>query len=107
MPHSPPLPIGATFSSGTNLLTVTFDRTLTGAPISGANWTGRYSGQLYSGPVGPGMVAAGNRVLGTMAPGIVNPGADVTHFNPPPFDVLSSFGIPAAAFADFPTVVIP
>ena len=86
---------------------MTFDRTLQGAPIDGNNWTGRYSGQLYSGPLGPGMIAAGRVATGTMAPGILNPGADVTNFGPPPFDVLSSFGVPAAGFVDYPTIVLP
>lgn len=86
---------------------MTFDRVLTAAPIDGANWTGRYAGQLFSGPVGPGMIAAGSIVSGVMSAGLVNPGADVTHYNPPPFDVLSNYGVAAAGFVDFPTTVVP
>lgn len=106
-PREPPVPIGATYSTGAKTLTVTFDRQLTPGFVDGANWTGRYSNKLHSGPLFPGMIVAGATVSAVMVAGLVNVGPDVTHYNPPPFDVQSSFGVPAAGFIDYPTVLIP
>lgn len=105
--HSPPVPIFATFAQTAKILTVTFDRRLTTAVLDGTNWDARVLGVHLSGPLGPGMTAAGSVVTGRLTGFLPDPGPDVCSFSPPPFDVLSDKGLPAAAFVNYPLVLLP
>lgn len=107
LPHSPPIPIGATFAQAATILTVTFDRPLAPAALDGQNWGARILGDLWSGPLGPGWVTAGNQAFGHLAKGFPNVGPDVCWYDPPPHDVISTKGVPAATFADYPLVLLP
>jgi len=64
------------------------------------NWFARINGRLYSFNAA---VAAGSRVslAGAVDTG-PDPGPDVVHYMPPPFDVQTPAGGLAAAFNDFP-----
>lgn len=107
MSHSPPLPIGATFAQTSRILTVTFDRRLTAAALDGRNWGGRILNDLWGGPLGPGWTATGNQASGPLSKGFPDAGPDVCWYDPPPFDVISDKGLPAAAFVDYPLVLLP
>lgn len=110
MPFSPPVPIAATFSIATRLLTVTFDRQLQPGPSAIGNWPnwadlggGNIARYLNTVP----FTAAGDTVSGTTTFIAFDPGhAQVVNYNATPPDVLSTFGIPAAPFADFPLVLV-
>lgn len=99
----PPLPIAATFASGTGLWSVTFDALLQPGPVAIANWFLRVSNFA---PAVITATAVMNRVQGTTSGGSPDIGPDGVTFTPPPFDVVERVaGKPAAAFADFPLVV--
>lgn len=105
MPHSPPLPIGATFSIATTTLRVTFDRPLQPAVLHPGNWRIRETNQVHTG-LAP-CTAAGSLVTCGMSAGIANLGPDIVDYLPPPFDVLSVPGVAAAGFTDFPLTLLP
>lgn len=95
-PEPPPIPIAAAWLVPFTLFQVTFDRPLTGAVLDNLNWTVRTANLLRDFGLA---TAAGNNV-GLANPGIPGfvPGPDEVIYSPPPFDVLSDIGIPAAAF---------
>lgn len=99
MPHSPPAPASATWAGGSDYLIVTFDRVLEKGVLDFGNWTARHTNVTWTCTAAS---AAGRIVTCTMLAGVEDPGAQICHYAPPPFDVLSAFGIPAAAFSDFP-----
>lgn len=106
LPHSPPIPVGATLATGAAVLTVQFDRPLAPGVLAHGNWTtrgtnaGNRTGQ-------PPCAAAGHDVTCSMTAALPDVGPDRCSYTPPPFDVQSTYGIPAAAFADYPLVVVP
>lgn len=51
--------------------------------------------------------ASGKVVTCQMGAGVLDAGPDIVDYRPPPFDVVSSFGVPAAGFLDFPLVLLP
>jgi hypothetical protein len=84
---------------------VQFDRPLQADPaLDVANWTVRLGNFLQ---VVSSAVAAGSIVTLQRTNGPGQPGADVVSFAPPPDDVISAAGLPAAAFSDLPIVTIP
>lgn len=96
----------ATFSVGTGLLIVRFDRPLLTAVLNPGNWFLRALGVNYAG--GPPCNAAGSVVTCTMAAGLPFPGPDVVNYGPPPFDAVSAKDQePVEAFTDFPLTVGP
>jgi hypothetical protein len=103
----PPLPVSAVFDLAAKLLTVTFDHVLqSSTSIDVANWTfvqnptTKFAGTL------PG-VAAGNAITVTLD-SIVPVGLQAvgTQYAPPPFDVIATNALTAAAFTAFPTTVV-
>ena len=106
----PPVPIAATFSTGTNLIVVTFDRLL--AP--GTSGTGNWVGVTFSSPAhrfitpfAP-LVAAGSVVSGTMiVQATPTGGPPRITYNATPPEVFGTTGMPVAPFADFPLTLIP
>lgn len=105
MPPSPPIPIAATFNLTTFLLDVTFDRPLTPQITAAINWTAIASFFRWGAPL-PG-AALGNHVTITLIKGPGAPFPDSVTYAAAPADVLSSVGVPAARFDDFPLTVIP
>ncbi len=105
-PHEPPLPLNATLSLGTGVLTVQFDRLLQPGLLNSANWTtdGLNAG-IRTGA--PPTTAAGDTVTSATTAPFPSIGPDVVHYTPPPFDVTSKFAIPAAPFANFALTVLP
>ena len=90
------------------LLTVTFDRLLTPGLTAPGNWTGAALDVVTKDFTGsaPGPIA-GNQAQATVFLGL--PGAPpnrVSYAATPP-NVVSTFGIPAAPFADFPLALLP
>lgn len=106
MPRSPPLPLGATIAVATAEVIVTFDRPLTPGASDALNWLIKANigagAKTYT-PAGPGVIAGSTVTLQTVAGGLAFPPLGVTYSATPP-DVTSTFGIPAAAFADLPLV---
>jgi hypothetical protein len=110
LPHSPPLPIGATFSVGTLVLTVTFNKRLAAGTSAANNWTlllGNGPAAQYVNPA-PAIIN-GTTVTATMAlGGAAPPDLDTCEYRAIPADVLGyRTGLPVAAFTDFPYVKIP
>ena len=99
---TPPIPIAATLELLSGDWSVTFNRPLQPGSLDSGNWTFRASGQLF---ITPTATAAGPVVSGTATAGLPDLGPDVVNYAPPPFDVISVTGLPAAAFLDFPLVV--
>lgn len=79
---------------------VTFDRPLTPGPVDFANWRARHGNEKYNGAVTA--TAAGSTVTCRQVVGFGDVGPNVVHYDAIAPDVLSSFGVPAAAFANFP-----
>lgn len=109
VPPDPPFPIGATYSVGTSNLTVTFSELLQPGLSAAQNW-------YHTTKNGPPVVLwnaipatiAGNTVTAKMAAGIPpGPLTGTCRYDPPPFDVLSLRGVPAAAFNNYPVVNVP
>lgn len=108
MPHSPPLPIGATIEAATSIVRVTFDRDLLPGTSAKANWDIR--ADLGAGPKQHTTDAAGvifQRVvtIPTTPAGITFPPLGVDYAAAPP-DVTSRTGVDAAPFNSLPLVVI-
>lgn len=84
---------------------MTFDRTLRPAALNAGNWLLKLAAfeRVGAAPV----TSSGAIVNGATAPGAPIPGGPAISYRPPPFDVLSSFGIPAPAFEDFPLAILP
>jgi len=105
----PPVPLAATYSVGTNLLTVTFNLPLQPGFSAVHNWwhttiNGPPSVQRNNAPA----IIAGNTVAATMVNFMgAGPPSGTCRYAPPPFDVLNLPGNPAAAFDGFPTVNVP
>lgn len=96
----PPVPILAQwFGFPANHVIVTFNHQLAPGVLDHTNWTAIFGLQAYAGSAA---VAAGNTVNVTMVnAGIGAPVNSVT-YTPPPFDVRTPHGTPAAGFAAFP-----
>lgn len=101
--HSAPLPLGATFVTGTGQLFVTFNRRMRDdAALDTSNWFVRV------GNVERDVQAAGSTgtlVVAVTTAGAGNVGADEVTYSPPPFDVQSDERVPVAGFSLIPTVL--
>jgi hypothetical protein len=89
------------FTPGPNVLVVTFDQGLLAGPLNAANWFVRFSGRVMT--VTSANAAGATVVLNTVV-GVVQAGANVTSYSPPPFDVVAAVPLhtPAEPFSDFP-----
>ena len=75
---------------------MTFDRPLTPRALDPTNWTGRGANRRYT---FASVVAANTRVfLEDPDAGVPDVGPDDMDYSPPPFDLVSTFNKPAAAF---------
>lgn len=98
MPEAPPpIPIAASFVDP--VLTVQFDRQLQPGLLDEGNWVFRWANDLY---FVLDATAVADTVVCNSVPDVLDPGPDVVSYSPPPFDVISLLGTPAAAFSDFP-----
>lgn len=79
---------------------MTFDRPLQPGPVAHANWNARHTNERYAGAAVA--TVAGANVTVPMAVQFANFGADVVTYNAAPADVISTHGVPAAGFVDFP-----
>lgn len=86
-------------------LRVVFDRHLIDGPIDHNTWWVNVLNTRYNGAA-PASVS-GKVVTCPMGAGIPAMNSGVANYEPPPFDVRSRTGEPAAAFADFPLVIVP
>lgn len=84
---------------------MTFDRPLIGGVSNKNNWFVRQNN--FKQPVQAPPIIAGNQVTALTNFPVLDIGPDVVTFTPPPFDVVATNGLPAAAFADFPLTVVP
>lgn len=102
-----PLPVSGVFTVGTATLVFGFDRALQPGLINAANWAVHSGSQKYVGTVATAASPAAHQVTVTMFPQMPPPApGNRAYFNPPPFDVLSLTGAPAALFADFPITAV-
>jgi len=92
-------------SLGTGLLDVTFDRPLTAQPTAAMQWTASANFNNW-GTLVPG-AALGRHVTITLTIGPADPGPDSFSYSALAGDVVSSYGVPAAAIKNFPLVVTP
>ncbi|MBA7647295.1 hypothetical protein ES703_55067 [subsurface metagenome] len=97
--------MSATFFSAAAVLQVVFDRFLTDGPIDHTNWWINETNLRRNGAA-PASVS-GKVVTCPMDGGVISLGPDIANYEPPPFDVLSRYALPAEAYADFPLVVVP
>ena len=101
--------MSATWSQGTNLVTVTFDRPLQAGASAGGNWSG-VADQLPTFrdiTFGSPLTVSGSAVSGTSSVGltpVAGPGRISYAASPP--DVISTLGFPAAPFLDFPMTTV-
>lgn len=110
-PHSPPVPLAAFYHLAADVLEVQFDRNLIRGPTAKANWTGDI---LYDAPpitrksldpVVPGTILGKTVTVPMKQVGVG--GVDNTcNYAATPADVISTYGIPAAAFVGFPLAVV-
>jgi hypothetical protein len=108
LPHSPPLPTGATIEAATSIVRVTFDRNLQTGTTAVLNWTIKANigvgNQVFT-PTAPGSVLGPLVTLPTLGGGLAFPPMGVTYNAVPP-DLVGSNGVPVAAFLDLPIVVV-
>lgn len=107
-PPDPPVPIDATIVAANGDVSVTFDRDLVVGPVAAINWAVRANlgpMALNHTVVGIPQAAVRTVTFGTIPGGIAFPPLGVDYNAAPP-DVVSTLGIPAAAFSDFPITVI-
>lgn len=85
-------------------LTLQFDRLLQPGALNILNWECRAQNTRWGGFAN--CVASGSQVdvdMATIGPEI---GANVAHYLPPPFDVVSLYGVQAPGFTYFPISVV-
>lgn len=95
-----PVPIAATFSIGSGVVTITFDGTLLGGTSASANWFIRRAGRRRTFVPDPSVF--GSAVLGPTTISLLNAGPAVVSYLASPPDLFDLFGRPILAFADFP-----
>ncbi len=109
-PGTAPVPVAATASIATSLVTVTFDQALAPGGLVAGNWTGTANFTLGFQDLIPlgAVTAAGSAVTWTsqtVGPGIA---PDRVSYAAGPPDVVGLVGgVPATPFVDFPLTVIP
>lgn len=102
-----PLPISGTFTVSTSVLVMDFDRPLIAGPVDAANWSVHHATTKYNGAVATAATPGPHQVTVQLFPGFPPPSpGSRAYYNPPPFDVRSLSGSPAALFADFPITPI-
>jgi hypothetical protein len=95
-----PVPILAEWLSLPARVRVTFDRPLTADPaLDPSTWYAYRTGFLYTCTAA---AASGSQVLCSLSKSDPAVKSDSVTYQPPPFDVLSSVGVPAAAFLEYP-----
>lgn len=99
-PHSPPTPHLANYSAPTATLTVLWSTALKASPLSPLNWSMRFNNSAWTFSAAS---AHGKYTTATGAMiGALDPGPNVCNYAAAPADVLSSVGLPAPPFANFP-----
>lgn len=95
-PEPPPVPIDMAWLIFPVRGRVTFDRPLTPAVLDPTNWSARVLGLRYK---FASVAASGVFVrLDDPDAGLPDPGPTQVTYLPPPFDLISTFDKPAAAF---------
>lgn len=108
VPHSPPLPIGATIAIATGDVVVTFDRQLKARAGAKANWHPRANlgpGNFTHTPQAPVVIAARTVTFATVPGGMTFPPLGINYLATPP-NVESLHGVVAAPFDDLPLAPI-
>ena len=97
MRPEPPLPIGVDWIPFLNKFAVFFDQPLAPAgPVDFLNWIAWFNNRRFDATAAE---VSGNQVLCKRGfAGVPDVRPNQVDFSPPPFDVLSDKGIPAAAF---------
>lgn len=99
-PRSPLVPVDAVINAPATIARVVFNAFLQpDTVLDVANWSVSWAGQDF--PV-TGAQSAGPRVILALGTPFGEAIIDAVSFAPPPFDVVSRQGDPAAAFVDFP-----
>lgn len=110
LPHSPPLPVAATYELATKTLQVTFDRPLVPGLSAAGNWQYRQAGLPPTNwwNTAPAVIAGNTVTTPLVLGGAAPPAIGTCKYNAAPADVLSLRPphLPAAAFTDFPTPII-
>ena len=104
-PLKPPLILSAVYSTGTTILTLTFDHPLKAGTSAVGNWFVRENNSRLT-PLAR-LVISDFTVSGALGLPLLNFGADVVSYTPPPFDVVGMNGLRLESFADFPLTVVP
>lgn len=106
-PDPPPLPVAGTFARGAGTLILDFDRPLLPGPVDPLSWQVADNGfshntlGMTAGAPGP------HQVTGVFAPQFPGIAGTFCVYLPPPFDVKSLTGVPAAAIPRFDLVPLP
>jgi len=95
----PPVPLGAFWDQGRQILQVVFDRWLQTATLAASNWILSFDGDLYLATEASS--AAESVYCQMITPGGLG-GTDGVDYLAAPPDVVSALGTPAAAFSSFP-----
>lgn len=106
---TPPVPVSATVSAGTNVVVCTFDKPLQAGALDSLNWlidSNHFGSQLLWLPMSP-PIASGLTVTWPATPAGTGLGPNTIQYVPPPFDVIGLNLLPAAGFTGFPLTVIP
>lgn len=84
---------------------MTFDHPLKAGTSAVGNWFVREANQRIT-PLGR-LVIDGSEISGPLGLPLLDFGADVVNYNPPPFDVVAMNGLRLEDFGDFPLTVVP
>lgn len=102
MQPDPPVPVDADYDAPSNLLRVTFDRELTPAVLDPANWSLHFAMSRFTCSAAQVFPGDPYTVVGVMVFAAPSIQPNKVSYAPPPFDVISTAALPAAAFANFP-----
>lgn len=100
MPPSPPVPIAAVWLTGPDRVEVTFDRPLQPGAVAFANWRTRRVNFRYLGV--PPAAVVGSVLTCSQISNIPSIGPQSVDYLATPPDIISTKGIPAAPFTNFP-----
>ena len=106
----PPLPIAATISLATDVLSVTFDQPLQPGPSNENNWDGvcDFIVGIRDFDVFVPLTIVGSTVTGVVVAQLAPvPPPSVVNYSAVAPDVKGLTGVPVAPFADFPLTAIP
>lgn len=101
------MPVAGTFARGAGTLILDFDRPLLAGPVDALNWQVADNGWSHASLVVTAGAPGPHQVTGVFAPQFPGLAGTFCSYQPPPFDVRSLAGTPAAAIGRFDLIPLP